>query len=97
MIRVDKATDRPRPPQDGGFHGRGGYNMSESGGYRGGYGMEFPPAGFSANIIGGGYGMAFPYPVSLLTWQAVVARDMAATVVCLSLYLLIDCCCRGTF
>ncbi|KAE8161132.1 RNA-binding domain-containing protein [Aspergillus tamarii] len=36
-IRVDKASERPR--NDGGFHGRGGYNRSE--GYnnqRGGYG-----------------------------------------------------------
>lgn len=39
IIRVDKASERTGPRNDGGFHGRGGYNRAESGGgYRGGYG-----------------------------------------------------------
>ncbi|KAL2219396.1 putative glycine-rich RNA-binding protein [Thermoascus aurantiacus ATCC 26904] len=39
VIRVDKASDRSGPRNDGGWHGRGGYNRSEGGGgYRGGFG-----------------------------------------------------------
>ncbi|OJJ48615.1 hypothetical protein ASPZODRAFT_130704 [Penicilliopsis zonata CBS 506.65] len=38
-IRVDKASERTGRGGDGGFHGRGGYNQREGGGYnRGGYG-----------------------------------------------------------
>ncbi|RWQ99207.1 hypothetical protein C8Q69DRAFT_14504 [Paecilomyces variotii] len=40
IIRVDKASERTGPRNDGGFHGRGGYNRTDgnSGGYnRGGY------------------------------------------------------------
>ncbi|PYH92716.1 RNA-binding domain-containing protein [Aspergillus ellipticus CBS 707.79] len=40
IIRVDKASERPNTRNNGGFHGRGGYNRGEggNGGYRGGYG-----------------------------------------------------------
>ncbi|KAE8336144.1 hypothetical protein BDV24DRAFT_142499 [Aspergillus arachidicola] len=48
-IRVDKASERERPPRnDGGYHGRGGYNNQE--GYGGGYG------GGSRGGSRGGYG-----------------------------------------
>ncbi|RAH44159.1 RNA recognition motif domain-containing protein [Aspergillus brunneoviolaceus CBS 621.78] len=43
VIRVDKASERPRGGAGGGgFHGRGGYNQREggNGGYRGGYGSS---------------------------------------------------------
>lgn len=49
MIRVDKASDRPAPRPDGGFHGRGGYNQRE-GGYGGGGGYG------NGGGFGGGYG-----------------------------------------
>ncbi|KAL2003499.1 hypothetical protein VTN02DRAFT_3594 [Thermoascus thermophilus] len=49
VIRVDKASERAGPRNDGGFHGRGGYNRGEGGGgYRGGSG--------SGNGYGGGWG-----------------------------------------
>lgn len=32
VIRVDKASDRSGSRNDGGWHGRGGYNRSEGGG-----------------------------------------------------------------
>ncbi|KAL1979868.1 hypothetical protein VTN96DRAFT_5048 [Rasamsonia emersonii] len=46
VIRVDKASNTGSR-NDGGFHGRGGYNRSE-GGYRGGYG------GYGSGGWGGG-------------------------------------------
>ncbi|CRG88226.1 hypothetical protein PISL3812_05253 [Talaromyces islandicus] len=43
VIRVDKASNSAGSRNDGGFHGRGGYNRYDGAGGRGGYG-------------GGGYG-----------------------------------------
>ncbi|RJE17655.1 glycine-rich RNA-binding protein [Aspergillus sclerotialis] len=53
IIRVDKASDRPNPRNDGGFHGRGGYNQYEGSGYRDGGGYR---GGYGGGFGGGGYG-----------------------------------------
>ncbi|RMJ25029.1 hypothetical protein PHISP_04084, partial [Aspergillus sp. HF37] len=62
-IRVDRASDRPNPRNDGGFHGggyhgRGGYNQHDGGynpGYGGGYGGGYN-GGYSQGYGGGGGG-----------------------------------------
>jgi len=51
VIRVDKASNSASRT-DGGFHGRGGYNRSEGGSYRGGYGG----GGYGGGWGGGQYG-----------------------------------------
>ncbi|OJD24605.1 hypothetical protein ACJ73_04030 [Blastomyces percursus] len=48
VIRVDKASDRSAPRNDGGYHGRGHYNRFEGGGGGGGY--------RGGSGYGGGYG-----------------------------------------
>ncbi|KAJ9272489.1 hypothetical protein DTO212C5_1216 [Paecilomyces variotii] len=58
IIRVDKASERTGPRNDGGFHGRGGYNRTEgnSGGYnRGGYNRAEGGGGSYGGYGQGGY------------------------------------------
>ncbi|KAL2008889.1 hypothetical protein VTN00DRAFT_7083 [Thermoascus crustaceus] len=51
VIRVDKASERVGPRNDGGFHGRGGYNRGEGGGgYRGGFGAGSGHSGIWTNL-----------------------------------------------
>ncbi|KAF9892914.1 hypothetical protein FE257_000506 [Aspergillus nanangensis] len=61
QIRVDMASERP-PRNDGGFHGRGGYNRPDGGynggggGYNGGGGYRGGGGGGGGGGYGGGYG-----------------------------------------
>ncbi|QKX57409.1 uncharacterized protein TRUGW13939_04521 [Talaromyces rugulosus] len=50
VIRVDKASNNASSRNDGGFHGRGGYNRYDNAGGRGGYG------GGGGGGYGGGQG-----------------------------------------